>query len=657
MATYSIVCSPVGGFGYANRFSLYVILSSRDGDPATNKSVVDYNVYFQNTTGSGTFTSNTRLYFTLNEQVIKDSTSSVTGPRNGSVLIASGSLVVDHNDDGKKTINYHALVKSSTYGISGELAGQFTLTTIPRASSVNGGTGNIGQTTTISISRATTAFTHTLRYAFGNLSGTIATGVESSYNWTLPETFYTQIPNSKTGTGTIFCDTYNGNELIGTKYTSFTATVTEESSRPVISATLTDVNETTKTLTGDNTKMVRGKSTGQLRILSTVKNSSTIISVKVNGINVGASADITKTYANISSDIFEIVTTDSRGFVNKSYIINPSYVEYIPLTLKALIFRPQPTGSEIQMTYSGNYFNDTFGSVANTLSIKWRYKIKDSEEWISESTVTPVISDNTIALSTISLGTDYNYQTAYEFQVITTDKLTTNVQTIQVSVGMPVFYWGKDFLDIMGELRYQGVSLKRLYANTKQPPDGISFDAINSGEGLHRSGLYSVYSNSVWYNLINVRHRSGDGDGVNYGLQIAKSFDKNAQILFRSQSSGSWSDWEAVDRHKTLYNNASGTRGTVSLSESSANFREIEIFFGDSSNGALRNSIRITSPNGAVVSTSVLSESGTDIRVNTRKITISGSTITNANAQVAYVIAKTTFDVDEQLIYKVVGYR
>ena len=46
MATYSQVCSNVGSFTYGNRFTLYVVLTNRDGDPSTNKSVVDYNVYF-----------------------------------------------------------------------------------------------------------------------------------------------------------------------------------------------------------------------------------------------------------------------------------------------------------------------------------------------------------------------------------------------------------------------------------------------------------------------------------------------------------------------------------------------------------------------------------------------------------------------------------
>jgi hypothetical protein len=117
MATYSQGCSNVGSFTYGSRFTLYVELTNRDGNPATNKSTVDYNVYFENTSGGGTFTSNTRLYFAINGGVKKDSTSSITGPRNGRVSIASGSIEVDHNDDGRKKIGFHALVNSTSFGI------------------------------------------------------------------------------------------------------------------------------------------------------------------------------------------------------------------------------------------------------------------------------------------------------------------------------------------------------------------------------------------------------------------------------------------------------------------------------------------------------------------------------------------------------------
>lgn len=47
--TFTSGCSSVGGFGYADRFILYVVLTDRDGNSSSNQSIVDYNVYLENT--------------------------------------------------------------------------------------------------------------------------------------------------------------------------------------------------------------------------------------------------------------------------------------------------------------------------------------------------------------------------------------------------------------------------------------------------------------------------------------------------------------------------------------------------------------------------------------------------------------------------------
>ena len=168
MATYLAQCSTVGSFGYANRFTLYVELTNRDGNPTTNQSIVDYNVYFQNTSGGGTFTSQTRLYFRLNGIVLRDETLGVTGPRNGSVTVASGSMTIPHNDDGSQMITFQALVQSTNYGISGNIQDSFTLTTIPRKSTISYYRSNIGYNASINIKSASSSFVHNIWGTFGN---------------------------------------------------------------------------------------------------------------------------------------------------------------------------------------------------------------------------------------------------------------------------------------------------------------------------------------------------------------------------------------------------------------------------------------------------------------------------------------------------------
>lgn len=52
---------------------------------------------------------------------------------------------------------------------------------------------------------------------------------------------------------------------------------------------------------------------------------------------------------------------------------------------------------------------------------------------------------------------------------------------------------------------------------------------------------------SNWYNLINVRHRGGEGDGNNYGGQIAWGMNGDYENLqFRTQHSGTWVSWKKI---------------------------------------------------------------------------------------------------------------
>lgn len=563
MATYSKVCSNVGGFTFGDRFTLYVVLTNRDGDPSTNKSVVDYNVYFQNTSGGGTFTSRTRLYFALNGGGIKDTTSEITGPRNGSVTIASGSTTIDHNNDGTKSISYHALVQSATFGIKGEISGTFTLNTIPRASSITCSTANIGSNPTITITSASTSFVHNVYGAFGSLNFSVFSNVKGGTytSWTIPTDFYSQIPNSRTGKGTLYCQTYSGSTLVGTTSVQLNVTTSESACRPTVTGTVVDTNATTIALTGNKNKLVLGKSTAQITVTPVAKNSATIKSVTIDGV---ATTNNTRTIAKVSKISFPIAVTDSREYPSAAYsvIASGGSVPYEDLSFNATIFRPQPTGTEIQMKYSGKYYNGSFGAVSNTLSITWKYKVKGASSWTNGGTITPTLSGNTISSKTISLGTSYNYQTAYDFQITAVDKLTTNTQTIAVSVGMPTFYWGKDFMQL-------GSPFHKFQADGSATDNRkLSIDTGNYN--------FNVSSTSGWAN--GLKFRKNDGETLlgwigAYGSEnaleyyfIGNSYD-NAQLKifptgkveagwqFRTDKGG---NYISARDNATVRNNSSG---------------------------------------------------------------------------------------------------
>lgn len=383
----------------------------------------------------------------------------------------SGTLTIPHNSDGSKSFTISAVSgwiysNGNYYGA----AKSFTLPTIPRASSVSCSTANIGSSATITINRASTSFTHTLTYSFGSLSGTIATKTSSTnISWTIPTTFYGQIPNSKSGTGTITCQTYNGSTLIGSKSTSFTATVSESASKPTLSPTVSDSNTTTTALTGDSSKFIKYYSNASAATGAAARNSSTLKSQKI----VCGAKSITSASGTINaveSGSFTFSAMDSRGYTT-TQTVNKTLIEYIKLTCSMEAGAPTTAGVAT-LKISGNYFNGSFGKVANTLTVQYRYKAQGGSygNWTN---VTATKSGNTYnATATIS-GLDY--KTTYVFQARAVDKLATISTDEQARRTTPIFDWSKDDFNVNGTLKVNNTNIFDLIY-----PVGSIYISVNS---------------------------------------------------------------------------------------------------------------------------------------------------------------------------------
>lgn len=195
-------------------------------------------------------------YVDLNGQRLNWSGSPNMTSYNSTIMLIDETITVSHNADGTKTFGLMASFSGSggyspgTLSIGGNV---FTLITIPRSSSVSVGAGVIGSDVTINISRQSSSFKHTVRYHWGNKSGTIASNVDTSTTWTIPLDFANDIPNSTSGTGTIYVDTYSGSTKIGTASSTLTASVPASVKPSFTGITLTDLNTTAQNLiTGNN---------------------------------------------------------------------------------------------------------------------------------------------------------------------------------------------------------------------------------------------------------------------------------------------------------------------------------------------------------------------------------------------------------------------
>lgn len=391
----------------------------------------------------------------------------------------SGSIT--HNADGTAWLGVTGYVNANIWSGLGEatVSTGWTPPTIPRSASVTGTSSEIGAKTTITIARLTTNFKYNLRYSIKDDAGTehtdtIATGInQDSYEWTVPEIFYQYWTKGAKKFCTIYCDTYNGNSLIGTKSTNIQILINTNTKPDITNYNFRDMNSKTVALTDDNGKMVQGYSVGHLSFTATLNYYSKVDRVVdgdgnpvdyeiVSNTEQKQVISIEKDYTDFSV-IHQIWVWDGRGVVGRIGLrtqnmatfppavktIVYARVDYIPLTLSMTAKRPSATTGEIAVAFSGNYFNADFGAVTNTLELSWKYRQKDATTWTDGGTFVKdtdyEITGNTFASKgNVSLGNIFDYRNIYEIAIYYKDKLVDTYTTKTVTRGLPIFWWNKD---------------------------------------------------------------------------------------------------------------------------------------------------------------------------------------------------------------------
>lgn len=365
------------------------------------------------------------------------------GGVSGWVTVKTLTVTKTHSADGTGTCyisgSITAPTETSQEGAKVSGSKTVTLDTIPRASSISASNADIGKATTISISRHSDKFTHTLKYSFEGLTGTIVSKTTSvSYRWTVPTSFYAKIPNAKSGVCTITCETYSGNTLVGTKTDAIIVTAALSDCRPTLDPVIEDSNNVTVALTGDSKKLIRYYSTAHTVSNAESRNSATLKSQKTTNGNKTIATEI-GAFNNVESNKFTFTATDSRGYtttVNKTVTM----INYIKLTC-GLANTEFNTDGVISFNIKGNYFNSSFGVTSNVLLVSYRYKLSDGSysNWIS---VEPTITNNTYTASVSITGLDY--RSKYVVQARAIDELAT-ISSSQVTLScIPVFDWGAE---------------------------------------------------------------------------------------------------------------------------------------------------------------------------------------------------------------------
>lgn len=544
-----------GGTADTRYYSIRLKLTEESTSIAGNTSVVSYefSIHRQN---SGVYTGPYYSWtITIGGKSIAINNFAFNIPTSGasSQVIASGQLTIAHDADGGKDMAFNVYTPSAqdlapTYGPPEiRLTGTWKLTTIPRASSISAINADIGSDTLITISRASAAFTHTVTYRFGDLSGTIAAKTAAtSIPWTVPDSFYGEIPNAKYGTVTLTCRTYSGSAMLGSKTATFRAAAPEALCKPDVSGTAMVTDDLTKGLTGNDNTVIRYVSEVEAAIAASPKNGAAIAGRTVNGKALTDTMDFSK----VETGAFVFAATDSRGYTG-SRTVNLDFVSYIPLTLTPTVNRVTPTGDIVVLDIKGNFWEGNFGVVDNALTISYQYR-QDGGEWSDAVEISGAsISEDGYSVS--ANVTSIDYRESYVFRFTAEDSAMTLTQDVGLSQGIPVFEWGKgDFrfhvpVEVMGTMQsdWCKVDAKGGWSSLSLQKNGVTMSGftVNPDTGsLHILMYYGDSGHAERY-VLNAPDKAIPEDIVYYLLST-----KNVQdyvIATGATNNWRWRKWKS----------------------------------------------------------------------------------------------------------------
>lgn len=276
------------------------------------------------------------------------------------------STTVLHDSDGSKNVVIE--VDMFANSMSGDARANTTikgsttisLTTIPRASTVTAGDSLIGSEMAITVNRASASFTHTITYAFGSASGTLASGAtDTTIRWIPDLSLCAQIPASVRGDCTLTCYTYSNGVLIGTTTSSF-ALIVPDSVKPSASTGWAIVSyDNSGTAAASITEFVQNYSRAKVTFdgakINTPYSSVAGYYIMFNGVKFDAnnSVSLTGVLVNPGTLTLTAVVRDQRGRTfsdNLNFVVQPYST---PVVVNGTVFRSDSSG---QPSESGTFY-------------------------------------------------------------------------------------------------------------------------------------------------------------------------------------------------------------------------------------------------------------------------------------------------------------
>jgi hypothetical protein len=277
---------------------------------ADNKSTLALTLYIYDGTGESYNLDANSCYYTLQG-------TKVYNPyrynSRGWYKLGSKSITVAHNNMGKGSVvlsaDWHSGFTSSYTPSSLTVSGTVNLPDIPRASSVSASGLVLGSAGTLTVTRAVSTFTHTIKLKCGSAAQvTVVTkSSATSIPYTPPLDWAAQNTSGISVNITAEITTYNGNTVVGTVTNTLKASI-PASVKPTLAVSIADTAGYQGTY-----GWVQGKSVLKATYTASGSYGSSIVSKSLTIGGKAASADGGNTLQNSGTTAVVATVTDSRG--------------------------------------------------------------------------------------------------------------------------------------------------------------------------------------------------------------------------------------------------------------------------------------------------------------------------------------------------------
>lgn len=357
------------------------------------------------------------------------------------------TYTIGHNDDGYKTVGIKLFVAINAGGYgSSMVAFDLPLPTIPRASSGSVTSGDLGTPVKISIDRKVSTFKHTLRYDWNGVTGTIASNVDTSYNWTLPLDFASSIPNATSSWGRVFIDTYNGSTKIGTTEATFTGNVPASVKPTFSSVALTDTNTAVKNLLNTANTFVQVLSNVQVTFNgASGAYGSTISSYRAEILGKNQNTNSNNGLLGMmnfnGAVTIRATVTDSRGRTSDPVDVQTTVLEYFTPQLSFSAQRSGSDGATITVSRNAKIAPLAVGGKQkNTMKLTFKYKEHSATSFTTDTgsaggTWTTI---SNLTNSSANLGATFSVLKSYDI-IGTIEDSFTSYEFLAPTVGTESF--------------------------------------------------------------------------------------------------------------------------------------------------------------------------------------------------------------------------